>query len=93
MTHSSTFPHILNEIFSDLMTESHITIDYKGYPCADDDEDDVRDIRILSVNGFKTPKDYYARVQFLCTKLLGDLMQAQDKFEPAEKTFFMKHIT
>ena len=90
MTRSGTFPHILNEIFCDLMTEAHITIDYKGYPCADDDEDDVRDIRIRSVNGFQTPNEYHDRIHFLCTKLVNDLMQAQATFQPAEKSIFME---
>lgn len=90
MKHLTPFPKILNEIFSDLMTESHITINYKGFPCASDDEDDVRDIRILSVNNFKNPKEYRARIQSLCSTLLNDLMRAQETFEPAEKAFFME---
>ena len=90
MTRSGTFPHILNEIFSDLMAAAHITIDYKGYPCADDDEDDVSDIRIRSVNGFQTPNEYHDRIHFLCTKLVNDLMQAQATFQPAEKSIFME---
>ena len=90
MTRSGTFPHILNEIFSDLMAAAHITIDYKGYPCADDDEDDVSDIRIRSVNGFQTPNEYYDRIHFLCTKLANDLMQAQAPFQPLEKSIFLE---
>lgn len=90
MIHSGTYNHILNEIFSDLMTAAHITIDYKGHPCASDDEDDVRDIRIHSVNGFHKPDEYYARVNFLCSELVGDLMRAQVTFQPEEKPFFME---
>jgi|GEM_PF-1096385 len=90
MKHSDTYPHILNQIFSDLMTEAHITIDYKGYPCADDDDEDVRDIRIRSVNGYKTPAEFFDRVQFLCSRLITDLMKAQDKFIPEEKSRFME---
>jgi len=90
MTRSGSFPQILNEIFSDLMKAAHITIDYKGYPCAGDDDNDVSDIRIHSVNGFQTPNAYHDRIHFLCTKLVNDLMQAQERFQPAEKSLFLE---
>jgi hypothetical protein len=90
MTNSATFPHILNEIFSDLMKEARIIIDYKGYPCADDDDDDVCDIRIRAVNGYSTPREYNDRVRCLCAQLVFDLMQAQVNFQPVEKSLFME---
>jgi len=89
MTQSGTFPHILNEIFSDLLTESNITIDYRGYPCADDDEDDLQDIRILSVNGFQKPGLYYDRIRYLCARLVCDLTQTVASFGPEDKRLFM----
>jgi len=90
MTQSSTFPHLLNEIFSDLISESNITIDYRGYPCAVDDNEDIQDIRILSVNGFQKPGLYYDRIRYLCAKLVGNLIQTLAKFGAEDRRLFME---
>ena len=73
MSKQKTYQIFIDQIFDDLINESSILIEYKGYPSATDDEKDVCDFRILSVNGYRSPKLFADRIIYLCNKLLNDV--------------------
>lgn len=92
MSQQKTYHKIIDQIFDELINESSILIEYKGYPSATDDESDVRDFRILSVNGYRSPKLFADRMTNLCNKFLSDVNKTYHTLPPTEKTSFMDEV-
>ena len=92
MSQQKTYHKIIDQIFDELINESSILVEYKGYPSATDDESDVRDFRILSVNGYRSPRLFADRITNLCNKFLGDVNRTYHTLPPIEKTSFMEEV-
>ena len=91
MKSDSKYPHIINQLFKDFDEASNIRIRYKGYPCAPDDPD-VTDFVILSVNGFKTNKEFKDYLYYLGTNLIHGIMKATETISPENKIIFFEEV-
>jgi len=90
MTPVESFPHLLNEIFSDFNIAASVQINYTVVT-NENAVNDKPDVRLISVNGFRSLTTYVNCISSLKANLLCKLIEIVKGLETSTKQIFIQH--
>jgi len=91
MRTTDSFPFHIDGLFAEFRQASAFVIDYRGYPC-EPGEVNVTDFAIISVNGFKTPREFNNYWKSLCEELRRKAMEISGTLLPEDRPLFLGEV-